>query len=84
LSYSQRLLAYEITETQTKSKPRLCLTENILLPVLSFQTGENLGNSLQVKRFQKNILLCPTGFQIYYFNWFTRLKSRKKGILSFI
>jgi hypothetical protein len=45
----------KITETQIKSKPRLCLTENMLLPVLSFQTGENLGNSLQAKRFQKKI-----------------------------
>jgi hypothetical protein len=47
------LLAYEITETRIKSIKQCCLTENILLPVLSFQTGEKLSNSLQAKRFQK-------------------------------
>jgi hypothetical protein len=57
------LPAYEITETQTKSKLQLCLTENILLPVLSFQTGENLGNSLKANRFQKKIYYVQPVFR---------------------
>jgi hypothetical protein len=47
----QRLLAYEITETQNKSIMRTCLTETILVMVLSFQTDDYFDKLLQANVF---------------------------------
>jgi hypothetical protein len=69
---------------QVKNIQPVSFAQNILREVLLCQKGDGTFKALPVKDFTKKLISCPTGFPIYYFTWFIRLKSQKKGILSFI